>query len=91
MSNGNSMSGVVSNGEGSSSHVNDPEGVGYAPSSLPNGSGSSSSGNGHANGNGVVGMHDDQQSFRPLYEGSQLDRTEFVRITMQSLKELGYE
>lgn len=30
-------------------------------------------------------------SFVPLYEGSPFDRREFVRLTLQSLRELGFE
>lgn len=56
-------------------------------------------GNGHLNGNGSANGHsnghsssqEEQQTFRPLHEGSHLDRTEFIRITLQSLKELGFE
>ncbi|CAO1634740.1 unnamed protein product [Parajaminaea phylloscopi] len=29
--------------------------------------------------------------FRPIYEGSRIDRRELVRLTLQSLRELGYE
>lgn len=33
----------------------------------------------------------DYVGFRPIYEGSKIDRQELVRLTMQTLKELGYE
>lgn len=75
---------AVSNGEGSS-HSPIMKG---ASSSTAN---SGSSANGHTNGHAHGLAQEDQFSFRPLYEGSRLDRTEFVRITLQSLKELGYE
>lgn len=51
--------------------------------------GNSSSSNGHTNGHSS--SQEEQQGFRPLHEGSHLDRTEFIRITLQSLKELGFE
>ncbi|PWN34125.1 WD40 repeat-like protein, partial [Meira miltonrushii] len=52
------------------------------------------SANGLGNGtNGVNGIDDDfaSNTFTPLYEGSSLDRREFIRITVQSLRELGLE
>ncbi|PWN25950.1 WD40 repeat-like protein [Jaminaea rosea] len=33
----------------------------------------------------------DYAGFRPLYEGSRVDRRELVRLTVQSLREMGYE
>jgi hypothetical protein len=48
-------------------------------------------GNGHTSKTPVLSLQENQDGFRPLFEGSRLDRTEFVRITLQSLKELGYE
>lgn len=30
-------------------------------------------------------------SFMPLYEGSAIDKREFVRLTLQSLRDLGFE
>lgn len=33
----------------------------------------------------------DYVGFRPIYEGSRIDRRELVRLTLQSLRELGYE
>lgn len=36
--------------------------------------------------------HDDHASaFTPLYHGSSIDKREFIRLTIQSLKELGFE
>lgn len=32
-----------------------------------------------------------RSTFTPLYEGSPLDRREFLRLTLQSLRELGFE
>lgn len=78
-SNGHGLLAANSNGEGSSHHH------------LPESSSSKSATNGHTNGHSLSATHEDQHIFRPLYEGSRLDRTEFVRIALQSLKELGYE
>lgn len=33
----------------------------------------------------------DYVGFRPIYEGSRVDRRELVRLTVQSLREMGYE
>ncbi|PWY99523.1 WD40 repeat-like protein [Testicularia cyperi] len=35
--------------------------------------------------------HPDDGVFRPLFPGSSIDRTELVKLTLQSLRELGYE
>jgi hypothetical protein len=85
---------IAGNGESSSSsgnHLALREGNGSA---LKNGGigSSSNSANGHTNGHATMTVpEDDGQAFRPLHEGSRLDRTEFIRITVQSLKELGFE
>lgn len=82
------MSGGI-NGEGSSSG----SGVGLH-STIRDGNGhlnGNSSSNGHTNGHSTLQEEQQQQGFRPLHEGSHLDRTEFIRITLQSLKELGFE
>lgn len=57
-------------------------------------------GNGHSNGGagmqeGEVMMTDAMEyvggvAFKPLWEGSQVDRREFVRLAMQTFKDLGY-
>lgn len=82
---------IAGNGESSSSasHMTLREGNGSA---LKNGgtASSSSSANGHSNGHATITLQD-EQGFRPLHEGSQLDRTEFIRITLQSLREMGFE
>jgi len=83
-SSSSNLSGLVNKGEGSSNNTN---GDGTA---FLNGF-STSSGNGHTNGLANLDMPNDQDGFKPLYEGSRLDRTEFIRITLQSLKELGFE
>lgn len=61
-----------------------------------------SNGNGHTNGfgSGTVGEVKRQLdveeyeeaglSFKPLWKGSEIDRREFVRLTMQTLEEMGY-
>lgn len=83
-----SQSGFTGKGEGSSS----------SSSTASKGSGAShhliantGNGNGYHNGLGILDTQDIDAGFKPLYEGSRLDRTEFIRITLQSLKELGFE
>lgn len=86
-------SGSSSNGHGNSAVYNG-EGSNLLPTTKGasgNAGNSGSSANGHTNGHAHGTSQEDQLRFRPLYEGSRLDRTEFVRITLQSLKELGYE
>ena len=39
----------------------------------------------------ALGLNVDDGRFRPLYEGSTVDAREFLRLTMQSLKDLGFE
>ncbi|KAK0557678.1 hypothetical protein OC846_000245 [Tilletia horrida] len=33
---------------------------------------------------------DDDESFRPIFDGSMIDKKEFVRLTLQSLRDLGF-
>jgi hypothetical protein len=80
-----SLLGLSSKGEGSSSASN-----GSGVSHSNGGSGSSNT-NGHSNGLATVDIPHPGDVFKPLYEGSRLDRTEYIRITLQSLKELGFE
>ncbi|UZJ55348.1 hypothetical protein CBS101457_004668 [Exobasidium rhododendri] len=81
-----SQLGLKDKGEGSSSNGNS-NGTG---ASHRNGSNVSSA-NGHTNGHAIVDIPTIDEAFKPLYEGSRLDRTEYIRITLQSLKELGFE
>ncbi len=39
----------------------------------------------------AMGLPADDGQFKPIYEGSTIDAREFVRITMQSLRDLGFE
>ncbi|KAM0755447.1 hypothetical protein T439DRAFT_375809 [Meredithblackwellia eburnea MCA 4105] len=57
-------------------------------------------GNGHTNGavlpdnteNRIDAMdYDGERGFKPLWPGSELDRREFVRITLQALRDIGYD
>lgn len=34
--------------------------------------------------------YDGEDGFKPLWPGSDVDRREFVRLTLQALKEIGY-
>lgn len=59
-------------------------------------------GNGHKNGFGEVAVGEVKRqldvdeyeeagiTFKPLWKGSEIDRREFVRLTMQTLQEMGY-
>lgn len=49
--------------------------------------------NGHSNGTGHVDAmdYDGESGFKPLWEGSDVDRREFVRIALQALEEIGYQ
>lgn len=33
----------------------------------------------------------DEANFKPMFDGSSIDRREFIRLTLQSLKDLGYQ
>lgn len=55
-----------------------------------------SNGNGNIHRNGkapISSMHDyaDATSFHPLFPGSSIDRRELVKLTLQSLREMGYD
>jgi len=48
--------------------------------------------NGNGVGNGTTPLEDlDEGKFKPMFEGSSVDRREFIRLTLQSLKDLGYQ
>lgn len=67
-----------------------------APAGLPaaNGHAESASSNGHDS--GAAPVHTDAMeyeggiAFKPLWDGSQVDRREFVRLALQAFKEIGY-
>ena len=59
-------------------------------------SGSTRFSNGNSNGSAAGALMTppetaDYVGFRPIYEGSRVDRRELVRLTVQSLREMGYE
>ncbi|CBQ73248.1 conserved hypothetical protein [Sporisorium reilianum SRZ2] len=64
-------------------------------SEASNGSSSSSSSNGHRNGKAPVSAAADEYAdapiFSPLFPGSSIDRRELVKLTLQSLREMGYD
>lgn len=79
---------TYSNGGSSNGKSSDP--ASYADSS--NGAGFSS--NGHRNGKAIASASDDYveaTAFNPLFPGSSIDRTELVKLTLQSLREMGYD
>ena len=78
--------------------------AGYSNGITNNGAGpssaASSSSHRHTTGLGIVGpspaaislgLNADDGHFKPLYDGSTVDAREFVRLTLQSLRDLGME
>lgn len=76
----------ASNGDGGAGGGGDAGGS----SGSSKGSALSSAG---SNGHGVAAQAEsaDYMGFKAIYEGSKVDRKELVRLTLQTLKELGYE
>ncbi len=55
---------------------------------------SNGSSNGHRNGKATslaMDEYADASSFKPLFPGSSIDRRELVKLTLQSLREMGYD
>ncbi|SPO24373.1 uncharacterized protein UTRI_03641 [Ustilago trichophora] len=55
---------------------------------------SNGNGNGHRNGKAALSASDDYadaSTFHPLFPGSSIDRRELVKLTLQSLREMGYD
>ncbi|SPO23831.1 uncharacterized protein UTRI_03641_B [Ustilago trichophora] len=72
---------------GSASNGRSTEHSEYAESSNGNG-------NGHRNGKAAASASDDYadtSTFHPLFPGSSIDRRELVKLTLQSLREMGYD
>ncbi|KAL8286124.1 hypothetical protein RQP46_004612 [Phenoliferia psychrophenolica] len=84
--------------------VNPPAGAAASSSSATATNGhhpaSSSASHGNGNGNGATELevesvtdamdYEHGEVFKPLWEGSDIDKREFVRLTLQALKEIGY-
>ncbi|KAJ1026768.1 hypothetical protein NDA16_002065 [Ustilago loliicola] len=74
-----------SNGSTSNGKPSDP------PSHAESSNGAS---NGHRNGKSIATSSDDYAevaAFTPLFPGSSIDRRELVKLTLQSLREMGYD
>ncbi|EST05149.2 WD40 repeat [Kalmanozyma brasiliensis GHG001] len=76
---------VQSNGGASNGRVTDQN---------PKSESSNGSSNGHRNGKAAaptVDEYADVSAFAPLFPGSSIDRRELVKLTLQSLREMGYD
>ncbi len=76
---------VQANGGASNGKAVDPN---------PKSESSNGSSNGHRNGKAVAFANDDYadaRAFSPLFPGSSIDRRELVKLTLQSLREMGFD